>query len=193
MVHRPHHPFHRFFVRRLARGKAAFVHAVVQGLVKPVSVLVQGLPQLVGKEVQVRVHRPLVELIVQHANDISALIVHNRPRPFVPKDRNGELALGIPGFLVELPDGSGAVDVVGDAPVAREAAPACGTRDRGVALRAENPARVVVKLVVKAGAGPRGMRDADGNDVIEAWGGGREGGEKVREESSESDGSATDS
>jgi hypothetical protein len=67
-------------------GKAAFVHAVVYGIVDQIVDLIYGLLQMNRVEIQAGVLGDVVELGVEHADYLRALVVHHSLELLVPQN-----------------------------------------------------------------------------------------------------------
>ena len=73
-------------IRPLLLGKATLVHTVVYGVVDHLIDLVNGCPELNWIEVKPWVPSDVIELGVEHPDDLGALIVHHRLELLVPED-----------------------------------------------------------------------------------------------------------
>ena len=90
LVQAPEQFGHRGVVRTLGRREPALVHAVVDAVVHPLVDLVDGGPQLHRVEVQRLVPRDVVKLGVEVADDLAALVAHDRVSLLTPQDGHGE-------------------------------------------------------------------------------------------------------
>lgn len=86
-------------IRRLGRCEACLVHAVVDRTIHPLVHLIDLLAQMLGVEAGsglVRLAQVLgqqvVKFSIEHADDLTALIVDDRLRLRVPERRHGEAA-----------------------------------------------------------------------------------------------------
>ena len=77
-------------IRPLLLGKATLVHAVVYGVVDQLIDLVNGCPELNWIEVKPWVPSDVIELSVEHPDDLGALVVHHRLELLVPVRSDGE-------------------------------------------------------------------------------------------------------
>jgi hypothetical protein len=86
----------RLVVRLLAGGEAALVHAVVD-FVRPLVDLIDLCPQGRRVEVECGGGGEGVELVVEHAQNLTALVVHDGVALGVPQDGYRVLALRVAG------------------------------------------------------------------------------------------------
>lgn len=122
-------------VSLLAGREPGLVHAVVDGIVHPLVHPLNLAPQSLGEDAAALLllcalaqvlREEVVELGIEHADDLGALVVHHGVRLLVPKHRNGVAALEVRvGVLVQLLD-------LGEARVQRVL--------RGTVLPAKDPA-----------------------------------------------------
>lgn len=101
---------------RLCSGKSSLVDAIVYVLIDP---LVGGIDlgtAGLGIEIQLGIGGKLVELGIEHPDNLSALIVHDRLRLAVPQNGHGKAGriLGV-SPKIEFADVFGAVKWIGDA------------------------------------------------------------------------------
>lgn len=76
------------------RCKARPINTIVDVVISPLVGLLNGLPQLLRKQIQLLVllGQKIIELIIEHAQDLTALIAHNLILLFVVKCGNREPA-----------------------------------------------------------------------------------------------------
>mmetsp|Transcript_8982 Transcript_8982/g.39525 ORF Transcript_8982/g.39525 Transcript_8982/m.39525 type:complete len:307 (-) Transcript_8982:74-994(-) len=162
---------HRGVVRPLRRRESALVHAVVDAVVHPLIDLVDGGPERLGVQVQLLVRGDCVELRVEVADDLAALVAHDRVRLLVPQDghrepRANRRATHSP--VVHIADESAAEERIRGARVRRSAGErtrARGPGDERAVLAHEAPSGVLIVRVVGPRALPRGMHGRD-RDVL---------------------------
>ena len=79
-------------VRVLRLGESALVNTVVDVLIDPgVEIVDRGAKRL-GIQIQSRIRCNVVELVIQHTNDLRRLVVHDSLLLLIVEDRNGPFA-----------------------------------------------------------------------------------------------------
>jgi hypothetical protein len=83
------------FIWPLLLGKTTFVHAVVYRIVDQLIDLIDGGPEMNRVEIQPGVLGDVIELGVEHPDDLRALVVHHRLELLVPQDLQHEFSSGV--------------------------------------------------------------------------------------------------
>ena len=104
-----------FFVSLLAFGESTSIHAIVDVGVDPRVQFLYLRAQMLGIQIQRRVLRQVVELLVEHANDIGRLVVYDALGDLIVKDGNSVVSrVQAIGLFVDLTKPLEAVVRVGE-------------------------------------------------------------------------------
>jgi hypothetical protein len=102
---------HTLHTCSLGSGKTTSVHSIIDVGINIVVRFVDLLPESSGVQVEFGVFSKLIELRVEHPDDLGALVVDDGALDLVPEDGNGGTAVvfGV-GLEVKVADAGGVVD-----------------------------------------------------------------------------------
>mmetsp|Transcript_20832 Transcript_20832/g.45647 ORF Transcript_20832/g.45647 Transcript_20832/m.45647 type:complete len:311 (+) Transcript_20832:305-1237(+) len=157
----------RLVVRLLRRREPALVHAIVD-LVRPKVNLVNDWAEGLRVEVQGGIRGKLVEVGVEEANDLGALVVHDRPLLLVPQNGHAVLAAGGACDFVQITHKSASLHRVWDTALGRERTALLCTGHCLDLLRVYKlPPAMNIAFDVWASLCPRRVNNRDSDDILE--------------------------
>mmetsp|Transcript_25289 Transcript_25289/g.47582 ORF Transcript_25289/g.47582 Transcript_25289/m.47582 type:complete len:321 (+) Transcript_25289:376-1338(+) len=169
LVQRTAQVLHCHVIGFLALGKATPVDAVVDVGINPRVGGICLCLQAGRKQVQLGVAGELVELAVQHLQDIHGLIVHDRALLLVPKHRRAVLSRSVLCLLIQVPHKLAPIyNVRNQGLVAVKAAEAKRVGQGRVFRFLECPSAVHVVWVLWSTSLPSRVHDAVADDIFKA-------------------------
>mmetsp|Transcript_23898 Transcript_23898/g.40064 ORF Transcript_23898/g.40064 Transcript_23898/m.40064 type:complete len:250 (+) Transcript_23898:576-1325(+) len=147
--------------------KAALVHAVVD-LVRPDVDFIDSFSKGFWVEVQGGVLRPLIEIGIQEAYNLSTLVVHHRPLLLVPQYRHSVLAGGVSCDIIQVTHELAVLNSIWYTIFSRKRATLlCSCNCRDFSRIHKLPSAMDVALHVWTRRGPSRMHNRNSDDILQ--------------------------